>query len=49
MPESVQKVDAVLVVFENGLFFIAARGDVIHPVRDHIAVKRIDKTRCLNA
>ena len=27
--ECVQEVDAVLVVFENGLLFIAARGDVI--------------------
>ena len=27
--EGVQEVDAVLVVFENGLLFIAARGDVI--------------------
>jgi hypothetical protein len=30
MPESVQKVDAVLVVFENGLFLIAARGNVAY-------------------
>ena len=29
MLEHVQEVDAVLVVFENGLLFIAARGDVI--------------------
>jgi hypothetical protein len=29
MLEGVQEVDAVLVVFENGLFFIAARGDVL--------------------
>jgi len=29
MLERVQEVDAVLVVFENGLLFIAARGDVI--------------------
>ena len=28
--ECVQEVDAVLVVLENGLLFIAARGDVIH-------------------
>jgi hypothetical protein len=29
MLERVQEVDAVLVVFENGLLFIAAGGDVI--------------------
>lgn len=46
MLERVQDVDAVLVVFEKGLPFITAGGDVIHPVRDRIAVMRIDKTRC---
>jgi hypothetical protein len=34
MLQRVQKVDAVLVALEDGFSFIAAGGDMIHPVRD---------------
>jgi hypothetical protein len=46
MLERVQEGDAGLVVLEKGLLFITAGGDVIHPVRDRIAVKKIDQTLC---